>query len=255
VQRHPAPVTAPLLDLDDYVVGRQPELTLLDGALARAERHGGECVLVSGVPGVGKSTLLQAFSRRVVARDGLFAYGRCQEGARAPYAAVGEALRALARGMESTPAGERDRWPADLVHALAAIAGTLGTLVPELNPILGPAPEAVDLTVLDLTAADSRRRLQRAATRLIAVTAAYRPVVLAVDACSGPTATRWCCCRRCSRRRSGTWCCWPRIGPTGSTRTCSTRFDERADGRAAAAVRRRSRGTARAGVRADRRAG
>jgi predicted ATPase/class 3 adenylate cyclase len=83
--------------------------------------------------------------------------------------------------MESTPAGERDRWRADLVHALAAIAGTLGTLVPELNPILGPAPEAVDLTVLDLTAADSRRRLQRAAIRLIAVTAAYRPVVLAVD--------------------------------------------------------------------------
>lgn len=169
-------MTAPVLDLDDHLVGREGELAELDASLERAERHGSECVLVSGAPGIGKSALLHSFGATVRRRDGLFAYGRYQEGTRAPYSAIGEAFGALVRGMESVGPGERDRWRRDLDDGTTATAGVLAALVPDLGATHGAAPP-----VDDLDAADSRRRLQRAATHLVAVTASYRPVVLAVD--------------------------------------------------------------------------
>jgi predicted ATPase/class 3 adenylate cyclase len=166
----------PVLDLDGHVVGRRQELTRLEGVLEAAGRHGGECALLSGVPGVGKSTLMQAFGGGVSRRNGVFAYGRYQEGARAPYSALGEALGALVGTMEATGPGERDRWREDLDRRMSSTAGALGALVPGLDAVLGAAPE-----VADLDAVDGRHRLRRAATRLVSITASYRPVVLAID--------------------------------------------------------------------------
>jgi predicted ATPase/class 3 adenylate cyclase len=60
---------------------------------------------------------------------------------------------------------------------MSALAGSLGDLVPDLAQVLdAAAPPAADLD-----AADARRRLQRAAIRLVSTTASYRPVVLAID--------------------------------------------------------------------------
>ena len=94
-------MTAPAFDVEGRLVGRRAELARLADVLESAGRRGGACVLLSGVPGVGKSTLLQAFGADIVRRGGVFAYGRFQEGARAPYSALGEALGALVRAMET----------------------------------------------------------------------------------------------------------------------------------------------------------
>ncbi|HET7741267.1 MAG TPA: ATP-binding protein, partial [Mycobacterium sp.] len=88
-------MTTPLLDIDGRVVGRREELSQLRAAVAAAERVGGGCVLLSGAPGVGKSTLVQAFGAEVTARNGVFAYGRYRDGAPAPYAALGDALSSI----------------------------------------------------------------------------------------------------------------------------------------------------------------
>jgi predicted ATPase/class 3 adenylate cyclase len=125
---------------------------------------------------VGKSTLMQAFGAEVAGRNCVFAYGRYQDGAAAPYSALGDALGSIVRGMEATGTAERDRWRADLVNEMSALTGILEALVPDLARVLGAAPQ-----VADLDAADARRRLQRAAIRLISTTASYRPVVLAID--------------------------------------------------------------------------
>ena len=78
--------------------------------------------------------------------------------------------------MEATGPAERDRWRADLVSGMSALTGVLGELVPDLEQVLGEASH-----VADLEAADARRRLHRAAIRLVSDTASYRPVVLAID--------------------------------------------------------------------------
>lgn len=169
-------MTAPLLDLDGRMVGRQQELTELRAAIDAAARAGGECALLSGVSGVGKSTLMQAFGVEASRRNCVFAYGRCRDGAPAPYSALADALSSIVATMEATGPAERDNWRADLVDKMSGFVGVLSELVPELALILGEASDEAELD-----AADARRRLHRAAIRLVSTTASYRPVVLAID--------------------------------------------------------------------------
>jgi predicted ATPase/class 3 adenylate cyclase len=119
---------------------------------------------------------MQAFGAEVSGRNCVFAYGRYQDGAAAPYSALGGALGSIVRSMEATGPAERDRWRADVVSEMSALKGILEALVPELSQVLGGSPH-----VADLDAADARRRLQRAAIRLLSTTASYRTVVLAID--------------------------------------------------------------------------
>ena len=165
-----------MLDIGDRVVDRRQEFTELRAAVEAAELASGGCVLVSGAPGVGKSTLIQAFGLEVSGRDCVFAYGRCRDGATAPYSALGEALSSLVRTMEATGPAERDHWRADLVGGMSSLSGILAELVPDLARVLGETSQ-----VADVDAADARRRLHRAAIRLLSDTASYRPVVLAID--------------------------------------------------------------------------
>lgn len=169
-------MTTPILDIGDRVVDRREELTELRAAVEAAELASGGCVLLSGAPGVGKSTLIHAFGSEVSGRDCVFAYGRCQDGAPAPYAALRDALRSLVRTMEATGPPERDHWRADLIGGMSSLSGILAELVPELTRVLGETSQ-----VADVDAVDARRRLHRAAIRLLSDTASYRPVVLAID--------------------------------------------------------------------------
>lgn len=168
-------MTASLYDFDGRVVNRKRELAELRAAVDAAGRDGA-CVLLSGVPGVGKSTLVQTFGREVADRNGVFGYGRCRDRAPAPYSALRDALGALVHTMDAAPAAERDRWRDGLHTGTATLPGVLVQLVPDLTTVLGPSPR-----VTELNAADSRRRLHRAVIRLLSETALFRPVVLAVD--------------------------------------------------------------------------
>ena len=169
-------MTTPVLDFDGRVVDRREEIAELREAIESAGRADGGFVLLSGVPGVGKSTLMQAFGAEVAGRDCVFAYGRCRDGAPAPYSALGDALGSLVRTMEATGPAERTRWRAGLVSGASTLAGVLGELVPDLAQVLGEVSH-----VGDLDAADARRRLHRAVIRLVSDTATYRPVVVALD--------------------------------------------------------------------------
>jgi predicted ATPase/class 3 adenylate cyclase len=169
-------VTTSVLDFDGRVVGRRQEMTDLRAAVEAAERVSGGCILLSGPPGVGKSTLTQAFGVEISRRDCVFAYGRCRDGSPAPYSALREALGSIVRTMAVTGPAEQDRWRADLVSGMPGLGGILSELVPDLALVLGEPSQ-----VGDLNAADARHRLHRAAIRLVSATASYRPVVLAID--------------------------------------------------------------------------
>ncbi len=73
----PWPTDLPSTDL---FVGRRDELALLRDELARATTEGLGSVLVTGEPGIGKSTLLSAFAREVHASEAaVVLYGRSDE--------------------------------------------------------------------------------------------------------------------------------------------------------------------------------
>jgi predicted ATPase/class 3 adenylate cyclase len=174
-----AATDAPVLDPHDELVGRDRELGRLSRSLADAGRGPARAVVVSGAPGVGKSALVQRFGADVVARGGIFAYGRCPDGGGPPYVAVGDALGDLVHAMLGTAPSERDRWSAELSRGLGATSASLTALVPALHAAsgLGHRPSASP----EWSAPDARSRLQRAAVGLTRVTASFRPVVIAVD--------------------------------------------------------------------------
>ena len=91
----PGPAGAPGL------VGRDHELSGLEGHLRKALQRQRQLVLVTGEAGVGKSTLLDAFERRLAGCDGMrIARGQCVEGfgGKEAYYPILDAFGQLIRG-------------------------------------------------------------------------------------------------------------------------------------------------------------
>jgi DNA-binding winged helix-turn-helix (wHTH) protein len=87
------------------IVGRDPELSQLRDALARAQAGERQIVFVSGEPGIGKTSLVAAFVAAAASADVHVAWGQAIEhyGASEPYLPLLEALVRSCRGT----AGER----------------------------------------------------------------------------------------------------------------------------------------------------
>lgn len=82
-----------------FAVGRAAELHRLDEALRKARQGQRQLVLMTGEPGIGKTTLIQTFLATLATSQVLVASGQAVEqvGAREPYLAVLDALGRLAR--------------------------------------------------------------------------------------------------------------------------------------------------------------
>jgi DNA-binding winged helix-turn-helix (wHTH) protein/predicted ATPase len=88
------------------LIGRDIELTRLHGVLAEALDGGRRLVLVTGIPGIGKSALLEAFMASLAGRQDLWlARGEClpQAGPAEPYLPVLEAFGLLCREAGAAP--------------------------------------------------------------------------------------------------------------------------------------------------------
>ncbi len=106
--------------------GRERELGELSRALSEAERGRGSLFLVSGEPGVGKTTLADAVSADALSRGGQVLWGRCWEGGGAPaFWPWVQVLRSYAR------AGQADA----VLERLGPAAQPLAQLVPELGQV------------------------------------------------------------------------------------------------------------------------
>ncbi|MFZ5896058.1 MAG: ATP-binding protein [Myxococcota bacterium] len=86
-------------------IGRLSERRQLAGALERAASGSGQMVLITGEPGIGKTTLLDAFVHELEASGSAWhAYGRCSAhaGEREPYMPVLEAFGRLGRSADAS---------------------------------------------------------------------------------------------------------------------------------------------------------
>jgi DNA-binding SARP family transcriptional activator len=165
-----APTSAPAAPRATVApAGRGPELTQLRAALARALSGQRAGVLASGEPGVGKSTLVDAFLHDVTAAATAVAgVGQClaQRGPGEPYMPVLEALGALARG----PAGDT------VVSALALHAPTW---LVELPWLLGEGPDAEATRMR--AQGSTRSRMLREILEALDVVCTSTPLVLVLE--------------------------------------------------------------------------
>lgn len=149
------------------VVGRATEITIMLDAFKRvANGEGREVLLVSGEPGLGKSTLVAEVGRSVFDAGTCVLFGHCEEDLARPYQLFGEAL-----GHYVTHVAEDQ-----LVAHVAAHGSELARLVPVLATRVPGLPPSM------ATDADSERFLLFAAVvGMLAAASEHQPVVLVLD--------------------------------------------------------------------------
>jgi tetratricopeptide (TPR) repeat protein len=147
------------------LVGRDAELARLDAALAAALRGERRAVFVCGPPGIGKTTLLDAFA--AASGDALVAHGQSVEhyGAGEAYLPLLEALGHLGRSADG----------ATLVKHLRRHAPTWLAQLPAL--VDAAEQEALARRALGST----RERMLRELAELLDAFTAERPLVLVVE--------------------------------------------------------------------------
>jgi len=156
--------------------GREEEIGELGTAFAAA--MAGRCsgLLVSGVPGVGKTSLVNDLRPIVADADGWFVAGKFDQYRRdREYDGGLQAFRALSRLLLAEPesylADVRDR----LLGALGPAAGLAASVMPELAALLRIPPEPGDPMTM-------RERGQHNAVEILrAVASRKRPVVFFID--------------------------------------------------------------------------
>ena len=152
-------------------VGRRRELQTLERAFEDLANDGTLVVLVDGESGVGKSSLIREFVRRLPLSRALVLGGRCYERESVPYKAVDEIIDRLSGHLGGLPAAE-----------LAELAPPDAALVAELFPSLAPMfPTQEPPTRGDHDPQKRRRRAFAAVRELLRRVAERRPLVVAID--------------------------------------------------------------------------
>lgn len=149
------------------LVGRAQEMDTLERALLAVQGGTGQCVVISGEAGVGKSRLLTEIRQRAKAGQFLTLLGCCfEQDTSFPYAPLVDALRTHFA----------QRTPAEIHETLGPLAAEIVKLVPELAlnlPDLQPTP------ALDPEA--EKRRLFEALTQFFIRLAGAQPLLLTLE--------------------------------------------------------------------------
>jgi DNA-binding winged helix-turn-helix (wHTH) protein/predicted ATPase len=148
-------------------VGREAELERLAGLLDLAAAGGRQLVFVTGEPGIGKTTLVEAFAEAAGGEAGaVLARGQCLEhrGPPEPYLPVFDALVRLCRD-QGAP-------------AVALLSRLAPTWLVQMPALVGPGDrEALERRALGGT----RERMLREAAEALAAVATERPLVLVLE--------------------------------------------------------------------------
>lgn len=129
------------LRLSQGLYGRDDEVRVLHDALARVRSAKPELLLVTGGPGVGKTTLVHEMHRAVARGGGRFVSGSFDLQQRgAPFGAVAGAFADLVRQLLAESPAALAEWRGKLQAALGGQAAVLVDLVPGIERIVGPQP-------------------------------------------------------------------------------------------------------------------
>ncbi len=160
--------------------GREEESAELLGAFERVASTGkAELVLVSGLPGIGKSAVVHELHQPIVARHGSFVAGKFEQLRREiPYAPLVDALHALVLEVlaadEATVSAFRQR----VLSALGPNAQLIVDMIPQMGAVLGPQPR-----VPALPSRQAEVRLLRTLRRLFGAVAGPEgpPLAMVLD--------------------------------------------------------------------------
>jgi len=159
--------------------GRLRESAMLSDAFARVAASGmPEIVLLSGPPGIGKSSLVRRFQSLTRVGRHRFAKGKGEHNQLgATMAPLAQALRSLIDVALAESEAELERLRERVQASLGSSGRLISDLVPEAAALVGPLPP-----LPDLPSALAQARMQRAVLEMFAVFAdPEHPLVLFID--------------------------------------------------------------------------
>ncbi len=164
--------------IPDDILGRDRCISILkrefDACLGSEHRF----VLISGEPGVGKTSLGLQLAEYVRSKRGKFYQGRFLQLTRTtPYKAIIEIFAQICRNILSDSDKELERKRGLIKTALGANAGVLTKALPELEMIIGPQPDP-----LEIGAEEAKNRFRRVVTSFAkALNRSESPMVIFID--------------------------------------------------------------------------
>ena len=158
--------------------GREQELAALTGSFGRVAQGGREVVLVSGHPGIGKSSLVHELRQPVLNRQGWFCAGKFDQSRLAvPYSALAAAFGQLFRRLLGERADRLEAWRERFRSQVGPNLRLIADIVPEIELITGDLPP-----VPELPPAEGENRLLFTFSALVrSITSARQPLVLFID--------------------------------------------------------------------------
>jgi hypothetical protein len=158
-------------------IGREDEIARLRQAVQQVTLGHAAMLLVSGAPGVGKTTLLNQLRPMVTSCGGWFVSGKFDQYRHDADSATAQALRSLGRILLAEPQAELAAHRQRILGTLGANAGFGVSLLPEFALLLGKLPEVL---VSDPVLAQARV-IQSAIDLLRGIASSRQPVVMYLD--------------------------------------------------------------------------
>jgi PAS domain S-box-containing protein len=159
--------------------GRDPEAATLLGAFERMAATGQAALAtVSGYPGIGKSALVDALRKPIVAKHGYFSAGKFDQYQRdIPYATLTQAFHELVRQLLAESEAHIAGWRRQIQTAVGGNGQLIVDVLPQVELIIGPQPP-----VPALAPGEAQNRFRMVLRQFVTLFAsAAHPLVLFLD--------------------------------------------------------------------------
>ena len=128
------------------IVGRDREAEIILKEYDKAVKGPFRCLFISGLPGIGKTRLIQELQKPIVRHRGYFTSGKFDVYQKnIPYSSLIQALRNLVRTFLTESDERVALWREKIIEAVGNNGRVVTDVIPELEILIGPQPEVKPL--------------------------------------------------------------------------------------------------------------
>ena len=165
------------LQLSHKLYGRAVQVNSLLTIFEKINQGSSQLMLISGYPGIGKTSLVNEIHKPITQQRGFFISGKFDQLKRSPYSAVVEAFRSIIKQLLAEPELKLNQYKQHLLKRLSNNGQIIIDVLPEVALIIGPQP-----TVPELNPQEAQNRFNLTFLNFVQVFAqADHPLVLFLD--------------------------------------------------------------------------